>query len=314
MTRAIKRAIVTSTGLKEKKMHDSYHDDQITPAPSLSSSIAKVMIGKSPLHAWMEHPRLNQEYKEEKSAQFDLGTSAHALLLEGEDCIREVDAPDWRTKLAKDQRDELRDEGRIPLLVHQAADVRRMAKVAREAWDNCPDLEGGYRQCNGEAEKAIYWQDEKTGIWCRAKPDWRANDNALILDYKSTARSANPANADRLVDVMGYDVQAAAYVDAVMSLPNVTKLPKFVFLIQEVEPPFACSFVGLSPAFLELGMEKWEHAKRMWATCLRTGHWPAYPDRICWVDPLPWTTASWQQRAYEHDDETTPPDAKWLGA
>jgi len=295
-------------------MKDIYHADRECPAPSLSSSVGKILLNQSPRHAWIAHPRLNPEYRETVSAQFDLGTAAHALLLEGEDSIGEVNADDWRTKQAKEDRDAIREAGRIPLLSKHASDVRRMAQEARNAWNRCEDMDS-YRQANGVAEKPIYWQDAETGIWCRAKPDWLAHDRKLIVDYKSTAVSANPHGAGRLIERMGYDVQAGAYIDAVRSLyafDGVIEATKFVFLFQEIEAPYACSWVGLDPAYIEMGMEKWSRAKAMWAECLSSGHWPAYPDRICWVEPEPYAVAGWQQRSYE--SETPVPDAKWLGA
>src|SRR5262245_50563917 len=53
------------------------------PAPSLSASIAHILLSQSPRHAWEAHPRLNPHYEPEEAEAFDLGTAAHAYLLEG---------------------------------------------------------------------------------------------------------------------------------------------------------------------------------------------------------------------------------------
>ena len=291
----------------------SYHDDPC-PTPSLSASVAKILLSRSPRHAWMAHPRLNPEYVPVVSDVFDRGQAAHALLLEGEDRIEVIDYPDWRTNAAKDARYAARQLGKLPMLTHQAADVHRMAQVAREAWSLCPDL-AGYAQSTGEAEKAIYWQDRATGIWCRSKLDWLSADRRLIVDYKTTDGSASPDDLARKIISLGYDVQVGAYLDAVASI-NPGHESKFVFLFQEVEAPFLCSWVSLDPAWLELGIEKWKSAKKLWAECLRSNVWPAYPDRICYLEPPAWAVADHQSREYSREDAFKPsaPDAKWLGA
>ena len=88
---------------------ESYQRDPC-PSPSLSSHIAHRLITQSPLHAWYAHPRLNPRYVEEDSTAFDLGSCAHALLLEGEDSIAVIEADDWRTKVAKEARAKARSK------------------------------------------------------------------------------------------------------------------------------------------------------------------------------------------------------------
>ena len=61
----------------------NYHADPC-PAPSLSSSIARKLLGYSPLHAAHEHPRLNPAFVEVHDEKWDRGTVAHAYLLQGE--------------------------------------------------------------------------------------------------------------------------------------------------------------------------------------------------------------------------------------
>ena len=297
-------------------MTDNYHADPC-PSPSLSCSVAKLLLNRSPRHAWMAHPRLNPAYEPLEAARLDYGSAAHAGLLEGEGAWVIVDADDWRTKAAKEERDEARADGLIPLLAHQAVTVRKMVSVASKAWNACPDMDG-YPMKAGEVEKAILWQDGKTGIWCRSKLDWLASDRRLIIDYKTTEGSASPSDADKLVSRMSYDLQVAAYEDAVQSLPEIVERPRFIFMIQETDPPFACSFVGLEPAWLEVAREKWARAKALWSECLRSGRWPAYSNRVHWLEPPPWMVASWQTEEYRRDSEspvnTFAGDARFLGA
>ena len=74
--------------------HADYHADVGSPVPSLSSSIANVLISRSPLHAWMAHPRLNPDWRPEPwNKRLDFGTFAHKLLLEGNEDAIAVIAP-----------------------------------------------------------------------------------------------------------------------------------------------------------------------------------------------------------------------------
>src|SRR6185503_15222345 len=93
---------------------DEYHNDPCE-TPSLSASIAKLLIDKSPMHAHAAHPRFGGE-KYESSAAQDAGTLIHRLLLGAGKDIETIDADDYRTNAAKAARDAAKAAGRIPVL------------------------------------------------------------------------------------------------------------------------------------------------------------------------------------------------------
>src|SRR3990167_1259095 len=76
------------------------------PQPSLSASLAHVLLTRSPKHAWLAHPRLNPAWEpDESEARQDIGTIVHALLLEGDASrVVVIEAEDYRTKAAKEAR------------------------------------------------------------------------------------------------------------------------------------------------------------------------------------------------------------------
>jgi hypothetical protein len=51
------------------------------PSPSLTQSVAKRLIDRSPLHAWTIHPRLNPAFEADDPTKYDIGNIAHRLLL-----------------------------------------------------------------------------------------------------------------------------------------------------------------------------------------------------------------------------------------
>jgi hypothetical protein len=95
---------------------DQYHADALTDEPTLSATIARILVSKTPAHAWERHPKLNLNYRREESERFDIGTCAHALFLEGRQVVEVVGFGDWRSKAAKEARELARAHGRIPLL------------------------------------------------------------------------------------------------------------------------------------------------------------------------------------------------------
>lgn len=267
-----------------------YHADPCA-VPSLSSSIAAILVTRSPRHAWQAHPRLNPQYVAEEDGKFDRGTAAHEMLLGGPNRIVTVEADDWRTKAAREQKIAIRAEGKLPLLARHFEDVQRMVEIAKFAINSCEDLEG-YSLDSGKAEQTLVWQED--GLWFRSRLDWLSNDRRLILDYKSTAASAEPNSWVRTMLGMTGELQPAFYLrgNAATGGPEDAR---FVFVVQENEPPYAVSFVGMPPAFIDLGARKVEHAVDLWHQCMITGQWPAYPPRICWADPPAYAVVQWEE-------------------
>lgn len=272
----------------------TYHADPVA-VPSLSSSLARTIIERSPLHAWTDHPRLNQAFKSEERKEYDRGSAAHALLIEGEDRIEIIAADSYRTKAAQEARDAARAAGKHPILAAEFENIYWMRSVALAAIRNCPDL-SGLTLADGKAEESLIWQDGNA--WCRARPDWHADDWSLVIDYKTTNASAHPDAWVRTMTGQGGEVQAAFYLRGIEALTK--HQPKWVFLVQEVEAPFACSLIGLPPAFLALGESKVATAIHLWRECVASNIWPCYPNRICWVESPAWHQARWEESEGAH--------------
>ena len=262
-----------------------YHADP-TPGPSLSASIAHELLSRSAWHAWTAHPKLNPAYRREEDERFDLGTAAHAYLLEGESGFAVVEAPDWRTKLAKEARDDARKQGKIPLLADRWGDVQGMALAARkqlEAHDAPRPLTAG------KPEQTVIWREGD--IWCRARLDWLHDDLRIIDDYKTTGATANPEVWTRTLFGAGADVQAAFYLRGLKAFTGVEAV--FRFVVQENFPPYALAVIGLAPDALALAEKKVQHAIACWQHCLASATWPGYPITTCWATLPPWEEARW---------------------
>lgn len=267
-----------------------YHADPC-PEPSLSRSCIRDLVSKTPQHAKASHPRFYLQPEEKGEAKFDLGTAAHALLLQGEDRAEIIDAADWKTAKAREARDAARMAGKLPFLPHQWNDVLLMVRAAEQQIYACDELGINDLYKDGKAEQTLVWQEEN-GIWCRVRPDWWSNDKIIMLDYKTAGQTANPDVFNRKAVDLGYDIQDQFYSRGAYKLTGI--LPKFIFVVQETSYPFACSFVALDPEFKELGFKKMEAGMDVWYGCTTTKKWPGYPKRVCHISAPGWELAKWE--------------------
>jgi hypothetical protein len=285
--------MISSPGVY-KLSSEEYHADPCQD-PSLSRSTIKDLLFESAARAAYNHPRLNPDYQEDQDIKFDLGTAAHALLLEGSDNAVVIDADDWRTKAAREERDLAKKEGKTPLLKYQYEKTLKMVAEVGLQIGNCKELGITNLLGQGDSELSYIWKEEET--WLRVRPDWIAKDRKVILDVKFTGGSANPEDIARQVVNMGYDIQDSLYLRGVKAVDGTD--PKFVFIFIETEEPYLCSFVGLPPEFLEMGKQKVEMGIFKWRECMKSEIWPGYPDKVCWVNAPAWALASWDGRSLE---------------
>lgn len=267
---------------------DTYINDP-APEPSLNASIAHTLLTATPAHARMAHPRLNPQQEREESSRLDLGTIAHGLLLEGDDTrVVVIEADDWRTKAAKDERDAARLESKLPILVKDFDIVSNMV-VAAKATIAESEIANDFAEAI--PEQTLIWQD--ADIWLRCRPDKATPDWRVVFDYKTCAGTAHPAVwAKSSMVRYGYDLQAAINLRGVKAL-GLAKKTTFVFLVQEMEPPYALSIVSLAPSWLTLADDKLRVAMSLWKGCTRKNEWPGYPSRVAYVDAPAYAQGEW---------------------
>lgn len=262
------------------------------PEPSVSTGVVLNLTGRSPKHAWTEHPRLGKQNSDSRRA--DIGSAGHAALLGGDE--RLVYAPsefeDWKKKDARLFRDGAYEKGQIPLL---DKDRRRVAAMA----DKAKLVLGRFGK--GLCEQTIIWQDE-LGVWGKSRPDFIADDLSFTLDYK-TADNADPQGwVRRVLFAGGYDVQAALVHRGLDQLKGEMERGAY-FLIQEIDPPFECSVVLLSSEAAHYANAKVVRALSMWRTCLDNKQWPGYihasPETAYYADLPAWLMRQSEERSHD---------------
>ena len=189
------------------------------PSPSLSQSIAKILLDKSPLHAWFCHPRLNPAFERNEEAKFAMGNCAHALLLGRGKTIEVVDAEDWRTKAAREAREGAIAAGKVAVLAEQYGRASQMAQAARQQLTRM-----GLTMPDGAAEVVLAWREDDDitmcQTWFRAMLDWLSADRRLVLDFKSTAASASPLALPAKMVTDGWDVQGCTSAGLTCCIPK----------------------------------------------------------------------------------------------
>lgn len=273
---------------------DRYHADALGDEPSLSSGVARILMRESPLKAWHSHPRLNPGYRENNDAKFDLGTAAHAMMLEDdESSIVIVEADDWRTKAAKEQREAANAAGKTALLARHFDAVEVMVEAARKfvASSEIADLWNA-----DDAASEVTGIAVDGGVRLRCRFDRLSIARSFLGDYKTTG-NVEPEAFSRLMVSMGYHFQDAFYSRCARIL-GIAR-PRFVFLAQSTEPPHECSLHGCDPALLEIADAEVELAIGMWRACLGRKEWPSYGGRVHWALPPTYLIKDHEQRIIE---------------
>ena len=267
-------------GLHPDVPEPEYHAD-----PALSQSAAKLLLPPST----PAHYRWAMDNPPEPRDAYDRGHAAHLLVLgEGAPIVR-IDADDWRTKAAREDRDAARADGATPLLAKDYTTVHAMADALRQHPWAGPLLTAGV----GHAEHSAWWADPMTGVRMRARFDWLTqlgDERWMPVDYKTTAKLAAAAVFSRSAYDYGYDIQDAWYrwaVEAVTGQPAADT--PMVFIAQETRPPYLVAVHQLDADFRDLGEDRARRAVGVFCQCVETGTWPGYPaDEITELAPPPW--------------------------
>jgi hypothetical protein len=290
-------------------------EDAIQAPPRLSRSLACTLLMGTPLEAYRQHPRLGGVGRPLVTKGADMGSIVHALMSgEGpavevcripakdgkgkprvaspayvlDDALREtllashlIPAADWKTDDAQAFRDDARGRGVIPVLLHdyvtaKAAAAALPAKLAALGID----------LATFEPELTILWEDED-GVALKTRPDLTSLPLGYFLDFKVKDKISEGA-FEASIFKYGYDMQVAAAMEGLAAVhPEMAGRLDFDFVVCEWREPFDVLLKGLSPAFLDLGQQRWKRAKKLWKACLESGNWPGWGRRPP-AEPRPW--------------------------
>lgn len=265
--------------------------------PGFSSTLAKILISKSPAHAKDAYDRQqervaaedasdDEELSDDKRKRLRTGTIRHALVLGIGKRVEVIPADILATngaistKAAKEFCARVEREGGIPVKEAEIEIHERSADAVRAR------LADAGHHLTGTSELAIGWPETTpTGlVECRAMLDhvelWGPPDaptGATISDLKNVA-DAHPERCQRSAETLGYAIQACVYKRALNALyPTLAGRVDFRFLFVETQRPYALwDPERLAGPFQELGERRWLRALHTWSECWSRGEWPAY--------------------------------------
>jgi hypothetical protein len=264
----------------------AYHADPCEE-PSLSSSMARLLLAGTARQVHHLHPRMGGHPSESTTAQ-NTGTLIHKLLLGGGPRLEIVDAKDWRKADVRKVRDDALADGALPLLKKEHEYALSVAAEFRTILSGRElDL------CDGHNEIVIQYQQEIDGvpIWIRARLDhmhYNSPGLLTIIDLKTTSKAATD-DLWRSVERFGYHVQQAAYQEAAETAwPEWAGRVAFYFAFLQIEPVPDVRLGKLDSMMSAIGRLQWAEAKRRWARCMKTGQWPGYGTDIVTLETPDW--------------------------
>lgn len=275
-----------------------YVADDLCAVPTLSCGVARLLVGRTSAHAREEHPRLNPDYEEITSDAFDLGSACHDWLLGDGANIQWGDFPDFRSKIAKDWRETVRECDEIPMLEKHRERIERVCMRAKEQIKALPIAKDWSRAENEVTVIASVGETPYAsaggGVLCRCRPDRWADALQIVFHYKTTG--ADAANYAGIYTRAGFDFTAAWYRRLCGG--------RQIFLVQEMQPPYLLQAYEATEVSLDIVDRKVQYALDLWKACLESDLWPGYPPTIREIYPFESREDAWIER--ELIGETTP--------
>jgi hypothetical protein len=294
---------------------EQYHRAaNLLPGPSLSSSGAKIILEQSPAHFWHQSALNPDRPAEDDKEHFAIGKAAHDLLLLGGDWESRYHAlPDgfaWNKTSAMAEQiaaaEHAKKKGKTLI---KAADMALVKRIADRISGNADARNALIR---GVPEMTLVWQDELTGVWLRARPDFLPHsciEGALVRavpDLKfMTPTHCSPHGFSRALDNFSYYLSAAWYSEGIYRIYG--KPPThFLFVVIEKEEPHTVSTYWLEPEDLERGRLMMRQVINVFAECLKRNDWPGYTTK-----PMPIGLPTYARMRIEAQTETDLTKAIW---
>lgn len=124
----------------------------------------------------------------------------------------------------------------------------------------------------GETETSYYWNDSRTGVLCKCRPD-KVNKN-YIIDLKTTG-DASPEGFSRSLFNYRYHVQAAWYLAGYEAATG-SKPDGFIFIALEKEPPYASAIYVVNDVTADIGAKEAAADLDRFVSCTVSGNWYGY--------------------------------------
>jgi hypothetical protein len=278
--------LITAPGAYPDIAAEDYHGNpDLTPEPSLSSTGAKTLMSKSPLHFW-HASAMNPDRTEQSKSHFNVGKAAHDMILLRDRWPAHYFVTSEGFSRAKTkacgaeiaEADEAAASGLTVLSFDQAETVRQVTEAIQRVPLAMQAL------TNGVTEETLVWRDPITDRWLRARPDFRPHSIAkrspvrVVADLKFVApTNASPSGFAKAIENFGYHQSAAFYWDGIKATFDIEPT-HWLHVVVEKEAPFCVSLYELPREDIERGRVLNRRAITLFDRCMNEGVWPGYAD------------------------------------
>jgi PDDEXK-like domain of unknown function (DUF3799) len=210
---------ITTPGIYRGIPLADYHRPDLCVEVSVSSSMLRTIINKSPKHAF-DKSLLNPAYSpdDEQNEALSKGRFVHSAVA-GEafenDCV--LRPPVIGGVPYNGNRKEWREWKAEQIAAGKYILTPEMAEAAKGmiiALGQFPLVQQG--TMNGAPERSMIWRDPR-GFWWKARPDQISNDSGDYVDLKTT-RSVLYRDAQRSIIDYGYHQQGALVLEGARAL------------------------------------------------------------------------------------------------
>jgi len=137
----------------------------------------------------------------------------------------------------------------------------------------------------GKSEVSVFWHCPKTGVLCKARPDYWREEACIVPDLKTTINAA-PEAFSKTVANFFYHLQAAHYLEGMEIATG--KQHSWAWIVVEKKPPHGVVVYEPDPELLYVGQERMRPLRELYAECTRTGDWPCYSQGITQISLPRW--------------------------
>ena len=257
---------------------------------SVTSGVLRKMELETPADVWAFSLLNPRRYEPVEKPALRMGRAIAAMIeggvmeLEKHFVVPEDDAPRRPTpqQLLAYEEERATEAGIMSVEYWRAMDADPRVVLKQSEWELIVAM-GEVLSLSPEAaavmeglpEVTMAWQDERTGIWCLARPD-TVSLEGLVADYKKMATRGDPFSyrlVDRRITQHGYDMQMAFACEGFERLTG--GWPASVGIVaQNDTPPYHVILREIADEDLRLAQFLNRRALNRFAECLTLGSWP----------------------------------------
>lgn len=255
-------------------LHPGLSREEYDAIEAVNQSSLKVLIERTPAHY-----RWSKANPEPPSDALRFGNLVHLACYEPARFASDVVMMpkfDRRTKIGKEDAAAWEAENAAKVAIDE--DEYRLLGAIQMAVSEHPDAAKLIGK-PGAREATVVWDDEATGIRCKARMDQVVAGNRGIIDLK-TSRDTRDFALEGDNRKYGYDVQAAFYCDGLAAATGCEPPPVVLIYVDKewVDKigPDAVVCHEMSPAAVALGRKLYREALTTLADCRKTGKWSGF--------------------------------------